>query len=155
MRLRKAQNQKLLLLKDGKLAKTARYCAYHIWCWTDGGQHPRCVEAKISDKSRSFTSAPVSTSKVSRAWTVGGYAGGFHLYGRWNSGHSPYPQIQDMAFHVFGIEFPMSPFPKAEDSKDDFTWKRICFVSIATDGSVFVNGRFAGIFEEFIEPQST
>ncbi len=152
MRLRKSQNQKLLLLKNGKLALAARYCAYHIWCWTDGGQHPTCVEAKISDKDRPFNNVSVSTSKVSRAWSVGGYAGGFNLYGRWDSGHYPYPEIKDIAFHVFGVEFPMSSFPKANNSTDDSTWKKIAYVSIATDGSVYVNGKLAGVFEEFIQP---
>ena len=151
MLLRKSQNQRLLLLKTGRLALAARYCAYHIWCWTQGGQHPYCVKAKISDKNRSFNDVGVNQRNVSHAWSVGGYAGGFYLYGRWNSGHSPYPEIENMAFHVFGIDFPMQHFPKAEDSSDDSSWKKICYVSIATDGSVYVDGQFAGIFTEFIK----
>jgi len=153
MRLRKAQNLKILLLKNKKIAKAARYCAYHIWCWTDGGQHPSCVECKLSDKERTLKGLSVSTAKVSRAWSVGGYAGYFNVLGRWNAGHSPYPEIQDIAWHIFGKEYPLSSFPKPESYDDDTTWKKIASVSITTEGKIYVDGEYMGIFEEFIKPE--
>lgn len=142
-RIRKNSQGHILLLNSGRIATTTAYCMGHISCYTDQNQHPSCVDFSLTG-GREFQAASVVGNKISCSWTVGGYAGSFWVLCRWVNGHSPYPEIQNMEFIIFGYKVAMSSYPMYPSA-----FRRVAFVEIFTDGMIMVNGTERGIFPEF------
>lgn len=131
----------LLTSADGKLIECQNPCGIpaHILCITEGFQHPWCIVC--STTSASLEVADVDTGLYSKGWNVFSYQGNsFTLTGGWTASHYPYPEISRMRFVVFGIDTGMKQYPCGEKAE-------IATVQIR-DGKVFVNGIYAGIYEE-------
>lgn len=139
--LRADRSGVLLTSADGKLIECQNPCGIssaHILCITEGFQHPWCIVC--STTSATLTEVDVDTGLYSKGWNVFSYQGyGFTLTGGWTGGHSPYPEISRMRFVVFGIDTGMKQYPRGE--------AEIATVQIRDD-KVFVNGIYAGIYEE-------
>lgn len=153
LRIRRGKDGKLLLLGcpvpglRGKIALGRSSCTdWHIAVRTDNFQHPGCIDFRLSG-SREFNEYPkTDTKKYSKCYVVGGGPGEFDVLLRWDSGHSPYPEIRSMETWCFGVYMGEADYPKASD---DYT--TVAHVAIAADGFVTVNGRSAGIWPEFSE----
>ena len=148
MLLRKA-DEKLLLLSDGTLALSSQYCGPDIWCWspTHGGTIGNA--SVYLDPFRPIEQAWYARNGT-KAWNVGnGAVSRATLYGRWDFGMYPTDlEPKDLAFCVFGVEFPPQPFPVMPNHY--YSWgKEVCTIEIKEDGHVFVNGQFCGIWEKF------
>ncbi len=130
----------LLTSADGKLIECQNPCGIpaHILCITEGFQHPWCIVCLT--KSATLTEVDVDTGLYSKGWNVSNPGYGFTLTGGWTASHSPYPEISRMRFIVFGIDTGMKQYPRGEKAE-------IATVQIR-DGKVFVNGIYAGIYEE-------
>ena len=150
LKIRVAKDGKMLLLGcpvSGLLGKIAlgRYsCSkWHIAIKTDNFQHPGCIDFKLV--TRNYTQyKKTDTSKYSKCYVVSGGPGEFDVLLRWESGHSPYPKIQNMEVWCFGIYLGNNSYPKARDD-----YKNIAHVVIDDKGKVTVNGKSAGLWPEF------
>ena len=139
--LRADRSGVLLTSADGKLIECQNPCGMpaHILCITEGFQHPWCIICSTTDVSLEV--ADVDTRLYSKGWNVFSKPGyRFTLTGGWTASHYPYPEISRMRFIVFGIDTGMKQYPRGE-------YAEIATVQIR-DGKVFVNGIYAGIYEE-------
>lgn len=132
----------LLTSADGILIKCQTPCRStpHILCITEGFQHPWCVVC--SAEPATLAKVNVDTDIYSKGWNVLNPGYGFTLTGGWTAGHTPYPEVSQMRFIVFGIDTGMKQYQLG--TKIEVAQVRI----EQPDGKVFVNGIYAGIYEE-------
>lgn len=144
---------KLLLLKcsctgmKGALALGRMTCSTDIWhiaIKTDNFQHPGCIDFRLSE-GHTFERGNADPKKYSATYTVRGGPGTFHLYLRWLSGHSPYPEIRMMEAWAFGVYLGEKDYPKAGDDYLD-----IAEVNVDRNGFVTVNGLHAGHWPDLL-----
>ena len=150
-RIRMGKDRKLLLLGCpvsglmGRIALGPRACTnWHIAVKTDNFQHPHCIDFRLSAGRSASEYGKTDTSKYSKCYVVHGGPGDFDVLLRWQSSHSPYPQIKDMEVWCFGVYKGNMEFPKAGDD-----YRMVAHVEIADDGHVSVDGRNAGVWPEF------
>lgn len=154
MYIRRDQAGRLLLLicrsEKGKFALGNGPCEMpdaHILIRTDNFQHPSCIEFKI--EGRGYSSASFDSNSYSAAYKVDPGAGKFIVKIRWQSGHSPYPEISDMKVWCFGVFFDSRKYPKA-DSYSDKNYATVAIVEVSEIGEVKVNGKYTGIWRDLI-----
>lgn len=131
----------------GRIAIAAQCCRpWHIAVRTQGFQHPGCIELDLG--GRSYTVYPrTDTSVYSKCYIVApAPPGTFPVRLRWQSGHSPYPEIIQMEAWVLGIHFPMRDFPKAPDE-----YVTLAKVTVVADGRAVVGNRPAGRHPDLVE----
>ncbi len=117
----------------------------HVAVKTDGLQHPGCIDFRLTN-NRSYSAADFDDSKLSRAYHIMGGAGIFQVQLRWATGHSPYPEIQNMEVWCFGVYLGNRSYPKAPGQ-----YINVANVFITYDGVVMVNGVNTGVWPEFIQ----
>ena len=152
MRIRIGKDGRLLLLAcaagKGKLALGKTPCAFdnwHIAIKTDDFQHPSCIDFTLSQNRQHSLYSNTDTSKYSQCYVVGPGTGKFVVQLRWESGHSPYPEIENMEVWVFGVYLGNKSYPKAYD---DYT--NVATVEVRDTGQVLVNGKNAGFWPEML-----
>lgn len=135
----------LLTSADGILIKCQTPCGIpaHILCITEGLQHPWCIVCSTTSAFATLAVVDVDTGLYSKGWNVSSPVYSFTLTGGWTAGHSPYPEISQMRFIVFGIDTGMKQYPLGEKAE-------IATVQIR-DGKVFVNDIFAGSYSDFFK----
>ena len=116
---------------------------WHIAIKTDNFQHPGCIDFRLSE--RDFERGNADPAKYSATYSVSRGAGTFHAYLRWQSGHSPYPEIRSMEVWCYGVYLGERDYPKANDDYID-----IATVTVDEKGYVTVNGRNAGLWADMI-----
>ncbi len=149
--VRRDKTVKILLLKcecSGMkcaiaLGKVECERPWHIAIKTDNFQHPGCIDFKLSDRGCERGNA--DPEKYSATYTVERGAGTFHAYLRWQSGHSPYPEIRSMEVWCYGVYLGERDYPKANDDYID-----VAAVTVDEKGYVTVNGRNAGLWADMI-----
>ena len=117
---------------------------WHIAIRTDNFQHPGCIDFKLSE-DRTFERGNADPKKYSATYTVSRGAGTFHAYLRWQSGHSPYPEIRSMEVWCYGVYLGARDYPKANDGYID-----VAEITVDENGYVTVNGLNAGRWSDMI-----
>lgn len=133
------------LLEDGTIAWPV-WAPYHIYWYTQGGQHPWCVEYKLEPNIGHNSTDNMYEPGVSgfahitqkAPWET-------TLSLRWRSGHSPYPEIEHISVYAFNRTVASRAFPMYPD---DFV--KVAKIKCDIHGNVYVNGNFIKKYEEFI-----
>jgi len=146
--IRQGLNGKLLILGcqagKGKLALGRKTCfkRWHVAILTDNFQHPGCIDF-TSD--RGYETTEFDPSVYSQCYCMNPGVGTFHLRLRWQSGHSPYPEIENMEAWAFGKYLGNRSYPK---SPDDYI--TIATVQVKETGQVLVNGSNCGKWPDML-----
>lgn len=116
---------------------------WHIAIKTDNFQHPGCIDFKLSE--RTFERGNADPAKYSATYTVSPGIGTFHAYLRWDSGHSPYPEIRSMEVWCYGVYLGARDYPKAGVDYID-----VAEITVDMNGFVTVNGLNAGRWSDMV-----